>query len=434
MFFHLAFKDFPKECPLAIFAGLSSLQAKLSKIEIHRNDLVYIHSLKSKSNSLLFEDRFIVYLDSLAWDFDVFSVKEGTPVCRNQPIFQIEGSLGQLLLLERLIRQHVQFQTAVATKIRRFVAIAAPSLVLELGGRDFFADEVGEAFSRASYIGGSFATSNLKAAEAFQIPICEEMSANWDIYALGGRGSTLRQGSFYTPMFIRWGAKGEMNKKFFEIIERQDREKTLKISVDIDGKSKELTSLKESLWARGFKDVCILAKGITSEATLQKLKYQGVKVDLWAVGKSCVDDAWVDAFYPVYQWVAKQEEIGWLSVNAKQPFVRKQIFRHMNQGLYTYDTVEDEAALSCDISKLQIGQVIPLVEPVMKKGRLLFSPPPLQQVRKRVFCQMRRFSYRQSALQNPAMYKSFEKAGNSAEPAEEVIFANTQNDLLTTSS
>lgn len=91
-------------------------------------------------------------------------------VFAKEPIVQIEGPLAQCQLIETALLNIVNFQTLIATKAGRIKSVIGDDPLLEFGSRR--AQELDAAIwgTRAAYIGGADATSNVRAAKMFGIP------------------------------------------------------------------------------------------------------------------------------------------------------------------------------------------------------------------------------------------------------------------------
>lgn len=96
---------------------------------------------------------------------------EGELVFSHEPIVQIEGNLLECQLVETAILNILNFQIMVATKAARIKSVIGDQSVLEFGTRR--AQEFDAALwgTRAAYVGGFDATSNVRAGKLFGIPI-----------------------------------------------------------------------------------------------------------------------------------------------------------------------------------------------------------------------------------------------------------------------
>ncbi len=112
---------------------------------------------------------------TLAWLADyrftgtVHGYREGEPFFPNSPILVLEGGFAETVLLETVILSILNHDSAVAAAAARMVSVADGRPLSEMGSR-----RTGEvsavAASRAAYIAGFSATSNLEAGRTWGVP------------------------------------------------------------------------------------------------------------------------------------------------------------------------------------------------------------------------------------------------------------------------
>ena len=98
-------------------------------------------------------------------------MKEGELVFANEPIIRIEAPLAEAQLIETALLNIVNYQTLIATKASRIKQVLGDEFAMEFGSRR--AQEMDAAIwgTRAAYIGGIDATSNVRAGKMFGIPV-----------------------------------------------------------------------------------------------------------------------------------------------------------------------------------------------------------------------------------------------------------------------
>ena len=118
----------------------------------------------------VYPEGFLEYLQNFEFKATVRSAREGELVFANEPLIQVEGPLAHCQLVETALLNMVNFQTLIATKAARIKSVIGEDPLLEFGTRR--AQELDAAVwgTRAAYIGGADATSNVRAGKIFGIP------------------------------------------------------------------------------------------------------------------------------------------------------------------------------------------------------------------------------------------------------------------------
>src|SRR6185436_16911635 len=122
------------------------------------------------------------YLRDLKFTCTVDAVPEGSLVFPHEPILRVRGPILQAQLVETPLLTLVNFQTLVATKAARVAQAARGAPVLEFGLRRAQGIDGGLSGSRAAYIGGASATSNVLAGKLFGIPCRGTHAHSWVMF------------------------------------------------------------------------------------------------------------------------------------------------------------------------------------------------------------------------------------------------------------
>lgn len=163
--FELYFRDMPFGNGYAIFAGLERVIQYIEQLKFSDSDIEYLKTTRQ------FDDGFLEYLRDFKFTGSINSTVEGDLVFNNEPILQVDGPLIGSQLVETALLNIVNYQTLIATKAARIKSVVGSDPLLEFGTRR--AQEMDAAIwgTRAAYIGGFDATSNVRAGKLFGIPI-----------------------------------------------------------------------------------------------------------------------------------------------------------------------------------------------------------------------------------------------------------------------
>jgi len=111
------------------------------------------------------------YLNNFIFIGSINTIDEGEIVFPNEPILQVTAPLIQAQLLETFILNQLNFQIMIASKASRIVNAAKDKPIIDFGLRRAHGEEAGVLGSRACYIGGCAATSNVEAGTKYNIPL-----------------------------------------------------------------------------------------------------------------------------------------------------------------------------------------------------------------------------------------------------------------------
>src|ERR1700676_1666466 len=177
--FHLSFRQEPFKGGYAIACGLSDAIDYLQNFEFQPDDLAYLAELRGPDGVAFFELEFLDYLQALRFACDIDAIPEGNVVFPHEPLLRVSGSLLQGQLFETALLNIINFQTLIATKSARICLAAQGAPVLEFGLRRAHGPDGGLAASRAAFIGGCAATSNVLAGKVFGIPVRGTHAHSW---------------------------------------------------------------------------------------------------------------------------------------------------------------------------------------------------------------------------------------------------------------
>ncbi|MGG1678955.1 nicotinate phosphoribosyltransferase [Neobacillus sp. NRS-1170] len=306
--FELFFRKLPFGNGYAVFAGLEKVIQFIQSFRFSEDDLEYL------KNEVGYHDDFLEYLKNMRFTGTIRSLKEGELVFGNEPIIRVDAPLAEAQLVETALLNIVNYQTLIATKASRIKQVVGDEVAMEFGTRR--AQEMDAAVwgTRAAYLAGFEATSNVRAGKMFGIPVSgthahsmvqaykDEYTAfmkyaetHKDCVFLVDTYDTLRLG---VPNAIK--VAKEMGDKINFLGIRLD-------SGDLAYLSKEARKLLDEA---GFKDAKIYASSDLDELTIVSLKGQGAKIDSWGIGTKLITAYDQAALGAVYKIVAIEDDNG----------------------------------------------------------------------------------------------------------------------------
>ncbi|MFV0627531.1 MAG: nicotinate phosphoribosyltransferase [Alphaproteobacteria bacterium] len=166
-----------RKCPFGgaylIAAGLAEFLEWIENWKVTQEDINYLETYKGIDDKPLFTEEFLYFLKNSKLEVNIRSVEEGQIVFPNEPVLVVRGPCWQVDMVEAAFLNIFNSQSLIATKASRIVHAAQSDginhPVLEFGLRR--SQELGSfTQTRASFIGGCVATSNVEAARAYGIP------------------------------------------------------------------------------------------------------------------------------------------------------------------------------------------------------------------------------------------------------------------------
>ncbi|WP_303971910.1 nicotinate phosphoribosyltransferase [Streptococcus merionis] len=399
--FEVYFRKQPFNNGYAVFAGLERLVRYLENLSFTESDLAYLREEG-------YPEDFLAYLADFKMALTVKSAREGDLVFANEPIVQIEGPLAQCQLVETAVLNIINYQTLIATKAARIKSVIGDEPLLEFGTRR--AQEMDAAIwgTRAAFIGGAEATSNVRAGKLFGIPVAGThahalVQAYGDDYkAFKAYAETHKDCVFLVDTYdtLRVGMPAAIR------VAKEMGDKIHFKGVRIDSGDMAYISKKvrEQLDEAGYPDAKIYASNDLDENTILNLKMQKAKIDIWGVGTKLITAYDQPALGAVYKIVSVENDEGnmvdsiKLSNNAEKVSTpgKKQVWRitSLDKGKSEgdYVTFADTDVTTMDeifmfhptytyINKtVKNFGAVPLMIPIFEKGKLVYNLPSLQEI------------------------------------------------------
>lgn len=429
--FDLFYRKNPCGNGYVIAAGLEQVACYLNQLHFNDGDLAYLRSLH------MFSEDFLQYLRHFSFHGDVYAVPEGTVVFPNEPLIRVEGPILEVQLIESAILSFVNHQSLIATKARRIVEAARTnekhpgSPVIEMGLRRAQNVDASVFGSRAAFIGGCVGTSNVMAAESYNIPVAGTQGHSWiqsfpseleafEAYRAAFPDNTVLLVDTYDVMRSGIPNAIRVGKSM------QSEGQALKgIRIDSGDLAYLSKRARRMLNAAGLHDVQIVASSDLDEYTIRDLVTQGAEIDTWGVGTHLITSTDCPALGCVYKLVAQQVNDGLeprIKVSENPSKVtnpgKKKVLRLFVDGYAVADLIALSGEVFDPSEPLELFDPIhtykrktvqgysleELLIPVFLKGQLVYELPDLPSIQRRVDEQVDCFSSEVRRHLNPHEY------------------------------
>ena len=401
--FECYFREMPFNHGYAVFAGLERLVNYLENLTFNDSDIAYLRGLE------VYPEGFLEYLQNFEFKATVRSAREGELVFANEPLIQVEGPLAHCQLVETALLNMVNFQTLIATKAARIKSVIGEDPLLEFGTRR--AQELDAAVwgTRAAYIGGADATSNVRAGKIFGIPASGThahslvQSYGNDYEAFMAYAKTHKDCVFLVDTYDT--LKSGVPSAIRVAKELGDKINFQGVRIDSGDMAYISKRVREQLDAAGFTEAKIYASNDLDEATILNLKMQKAKIDVWGVGTKLITAYDQPALGAVFKLVSIEDDEGnmmdtmKLSSNAEKVTTpgKKQVWRitrnfdGKSEGdyvtLWDEDPREEEAIFMFHPVHTFINKTVrdftarPVLQDIFIEGKRVYELPALNEIK-----------------------------------------------------
>ena len=451
--FHLHFRTAPFKNGYIIFCGLDTILNIIKDYKFDKEELNYLANLKTPNNKNLFHKDFLFFMQNFHFRCNIFSLLEGSIAFAKEPMLRVEGSLLECQLLETILLNTINFQSLIATKAARIFIAAKQKDILEFGLRRAQGIDGGLSATRAAYIGGCSATSNVLANKIYSIPVVGTHSHSWVLSFISELDAFRKfaENSFYNFSFlidtysILKGLENAMT-----VAKEQKNAINRFVAVRIDSGDIAYFSkiIRKKLDDAGFKKTKIIASNDLDEHIISSLEQQGAKVDIWAVGTKLITAKDDPAMQGIYKISALEKNKKWhycMKISEDPEKINDpgilQIARFEKEKKFIGDVVFNDLTKNKKDKKIvMINPFNPLqkktfhppatfqllLQPVMKKGKICYKSPDIHKIRSYAISQLQKLDNSTKRLINPHIYPvGLEK--NLFELKQKIFLEKTQN-------
>jgi nicotinate phosphoribosyltransferase len=415
--FQLIFRKNPFRGNYAVACGLATLIEFLSNWQFSSYDLAYLQGLRTPNGSALFPADFLAYLKDLRFTCDIDAMPEGTVVFPHEPLVRIKGPLLQGQLIESTLLNIINFQTLVATKAARVCQAAAGESVLEFGLRRAQGPDGALSASRAAYVGGCEATSNVLAGKLYDIPVRGTHAHSWvtafpdektafEAYAkVMPNNCIILVDTYDTLTGVQHAI--EVGRQL-----RQEGAELMGIRLDSGDMASLSKAARVLLDESGFQNTKIVASNSLDEYVIRDLREQGACITVWGVGTNLATAYDHPALDGVYKLTALRDAEGKWEYKLK---LSEQAVKISNPGIYQvrrffvdgeqvmdvmYDVELGIPALPALVmvdnldnktTLTSYDASVDLLQPVFEKGKLVYRSESIHDIRERAGQQVKQF-------------------------------------------
>jgi nicotinate phosphoribosyltransferase len=305
--FEFFVRKLPRGRNFLVAAGLEQALEFLANFRFESDELGWLRETRR------FPAEFVQWLETLRFTGDVDAMPEGSVFFADEPILRVTAPLPEAQIVETRLINLLQLPTLVASVAARCVLAAPGKLLVDFGLRRSHGAEAGLLGSRACYLAGFHATSNVLAGRLFGIPLsgtmahsfvqaCESEEAAFAAFARANRDNVL--------LLIDTYDTDAGAAKVVELARRLRSEGITVQGVRIDSGDlgDHARRVRRILDDGGLAEARIFASGNLDEHRLQELILGGAPVDGFGVGTrilTSADAPYLDCAYKLEEYAGK---------------------------------------------------------------------------------------------------------------------------------
>lgn len=374
--FSLFVRNYPHGRSYFVATGLEQVLDYVSNFRFSESDLAYL----DRTN--LFASDFLEYLKTMRFTGNIYALPEGEVFFVNEPILEVTAPIIEAQILETFVINTLNLQSMIATKAARCVHAAGGRGLVDFSLRRTQGIDAGLKVARSSYVAGFVATSNVLAGKLYSIPISGTMAHSY-ISSFGNEIEAFRAFARSFPkntiLLIDTYDTIAGARKAAIVGQEMAKDGHKLIGVRLDSGDMTILSqeVRKVLDEAGLTDVKIFASSGFDEYKIARTLKEGARIDAFGVGTKMGvsgDAPYFDMAYKLVQY--GERPIMKLSTGKVNLPGKKQVFRrtdHQGRSLEDVISTRDET----------IEAARPLLEPVMRNGKLLTKPPSLEEIRQR---------------------------------------------------
>jgi nicotinate phosphoribosyltransferase len=346
--FELSVRELPAGREWLLVAGLGPALRLVHEMRFADPELRYLESIGFRAS-------FLDYLERFRFSGEIHAIPEGTVAFAGEPLVRVTAPRIEAQLLETLLLNQINFQTAIATTAARMVLAAgggkpgAGERVVDFSPRRDHGLDAAMKAARSAAIAGIGSTSNVAAAmryglvpagtmaHSYVMSFADERQA-FEAFMQDRPGNTIMLVDTYdTADGVRHAIAAAHATAIPLSGVRLDSGDLLMLS----------RAARTLLDEAGMQDAVIVASGDLDEHRIARLVAAGAPIDMWGVGTELGVSREAPTLGGVYKLVADRASGGgWRAVAKRSPAKQtlpgaKQVFRTLREGVMNGDLVAD---------------------------------------------------------------------------------------------
>ncbi len=383
--FELFVRALPAQRHFLLLAGIESALAFLEQLRFDPGELDWLRATGR------FRTDFLDSLAELRFTGEVHAMREGTVFFANEPVLRIEAPIAQAQLVESRLLNLVHYATLVASKAARCKLAAPDSLLVDFGLRRAHGSEAGLVAARSSYLAGFAGSATVLAGQQYGIPVFGTMAHSYievhelEVQAFRAYADSLTglRGPL-TLLIDTYDTEAAARKivALAPVLERRGA-RIASVRLDSGDLAAHARLVRTILDQGGLREISIFASGNLDEWRLQRLLQAGAPIDGFGVGTALSTSADLPALDAVYK----------LQSYAGRPR------RKRSEGKATWPGAKQVWRWSGPDGRIERDRVAladepapagasALLQPVMRAGRRIAPPEPLDQLREHAAAQL----------------------------------------------
>ncbi|QLG61132.1 nicotinate phosphoribosyltransferase [Halorarum salinum] len=392
--FDLFFRSLPPDRGYVVAAGLEQAIAYLETLSFDDGALSYLADLG-------FPGAFLASLDRFEFTGDVRALPEGTVAFPNEPLVEVTAPISEAQLFETALINQVGFGSLIATKAARMREAVAASgddqSLVDFGSRRAHGIDAGLKAARAAYVGGFTGTSNVAAGRAFDLPVFGTMAHSWV-------QSFPTEREAFEAFVEVYGEDSVLLVDTYDTVggARTAMAVSEEMGVDVAGvrlDSGDLVELSREV-AKVVEDAGIFVSSGMDEYGIEAFLADGGVATGFGPGTALVTSEDAPSLDAVYKLAAVERD------GESRPSTKLSPGKVTYPGRKSVRRVERDGRFRRDVLALR-GEDVEgdeLLVDVFEDGSLVYSPPPLAEIRDRTRGQVTALPRGTRRLRDPEAY------------------------------